>query len=149
MKFECLGNLAPDLHRRIERAAGVLKDHGDIAATDPSELVLRHTEQFLPRKTNRPFNIHHLGEQAENAHHGQSFTRPRLTDKTESLSGCSHKMVNLHEGSAGDADTKVVYFKHHTTPFRDCCGSKSTAKPSPRRLNPSTVTTMNMPGKSV
>src|SRR5579864_2978782 len=79
-----LVDLITDAEHRVQRAQGVLEDHGDVATADVPELLLGQLEEVAPLE--HDLAVHHLARalhETEHRHRGYALAAAGLADDAE------------------------------------------------------------------
>jgi hypothetical protein len=150
VRADRLGNLTPDREARVQRGHRILEDHADaIAAQDP-HLLVRQTDEVASLEPDRAA---HVGGSREQAHQGERERRlaaSGFADQAEDLAlGDLERHVGDRRhvrGPAPEVHVAAIDLQergHRVTPR----GSSRSRRPSPIRLNASTVIAIASPGK--
>ncbi len=146
-----LGDLRPDSEHRVETRRGFLEDHRDLRAAYAAHLLGGELEEI------HPVVLHHAllrdvprrrldQPQQREGRHG--LAAARFTHDTQRLSREEIERHVIHGARHGLAGLKARAQATHLEEWlHRVVGSRASRRPSPRRLNPTTVTTMAIPGK--
>ena len=157
--LERLGELPIDGEHRVQRRHRVLEDHGDPVAADLAHLVFAELRRSSPSKGSRPtdapggLGMSRMRESALTLlPQPDSPTRPSASPLAHRVGDAVHGVdgaVARPERDAQVADREQRKLLRRRLPdHRRSFGSSASRIPSPRRLKPSTETTMKTPGNT-
>ena len=137
------GDLRADALDRVQRRHRILRDQRDAAAEQASPLAFRHAQEIAPLELDRSALDVGVGrKQSENGPPQHRFARTGLADQAPHLAG-----LDLQADAAqhvrrrrtlADRDMQVLH-RENCGHWR-CTGSSAALNPSPKRLNPTTLT---------
>src|SRR3990170_1293064 len=135
--------LEPDAEGGVERGERVLGDEGDLGAAERAQLGLGEPEEVAPLEGDRAgHDPAGLGHKAQEGAPNGGLSRPGLAHQAENLpfpegeAGLPHcEVPAIPDGQILDLE------QHQRAASVRRRGSSRSLSPSPRRLNPTTVTT--------
>ncbi len=150
MQAQRLGDLPTDRLQRGECRHRLLEDDGDAVAAQAAELGFRQPEQLAPVETHGAGRLRAVRQQAEQRQRHHCLAAAGLADKAEDMSAlegeadAAHDLERTARGRQRHAEIGDFEQGHQRRRIRR--GSKTSRSPSPRRLRPSTASTMARPG---
>ena len=145
---QVLVNLQADRQHRVQRRHRFLKDHRDLAATHRAQIARRQGQQIAPLPDHLAACPGVQRQQTEDRAQRHAFARPGLAHQPHHLARHDAERHIVHRGdrpgSGGERRRQVAHVEggDHLRVL------STSASPSPRRLKPSPVTTMAMPGNT-
>ena len=116
VEHDALGDLAADVHRRVEGGQGVLEDHPDIVAPDRPDVVVGHGRKFLAAE--RDGTTRHPAAGREEAHDrgsGHRLAAAGLPDEADRLTWLDFETDPVHRlddpGTELYLGVQVLYFQ--------------------------------------
>src|SRR5262249_55424640 len=125
-----------------------LKHHSDVPAADGTEFALALGQELLAVEPDAAMRRRAAWEQPHHRERGHRLARARLADDAEDLAGFDVNVDAMQDREPGDLELQVLDLEQAQCRSRCRRGSKMSRRPSPIRLRPSTVTTMQRPGIS-
>ncbi len=153
MSAEIFLDLQSDRQHRIERRHRLLENHRDFAAADAPELLVGHGDQVAAAPLDAAGDLARLTDQPHDGAQGNALSRAGFADQADDFAGRDIEIdigggnrlaPRCFEGGrqAANDQSAVVACRYHRRIL------KSSATPSPARLNPSPVRTIEMPGNT-
>src|SRR5574341_124530 len=148
-----LAQQVPDGDDGIQRGHRLLVDHGQFAAADAAHGCLRQDEQILPLEEDPPPHdaARGIGDQTHQGEGRHRLAAARLPHQAEDLAAIqaeAHPVQGVHlPGVCLEARSESLNFEEgrQGSSHRRRRGSRMSRRPSPSRLNPSTVLKMALP----
>ena len=150
MEAQRLGDLMSDRLQGVERRHRLLEDHRDAVAAPAAELGFGEAEELVPLEPDRAGRPRVLGQETHQRQRHHRLAAARFADDAEDAATLEGEADAAQHGEhavgARELDAEIGDREQGHRRRRLRRGSRRSRSPSPKRLRPSTASTMARPG---